>query len=229
MYPCDLLTSFYTFQELICQIKIEWQAPLLLPRWSLGFHDYYMIISHLQVTTWWILVFCNCRLPYDPSNLHQALNTFVQAKLALTSWVMFDCHFNMQLTHVPNKVNSHNLGCFFILWLYTMEYSTYGSRANTRRNDTMTHSHFQTHSFTLFTIVCNSLMFHVKLAFINWAFSWFFDSLPWNTTTYRSSTNTKHFLFASYKFESVNVYIYKGLHRKPCGWWISFSHAHRMQ
>ena len=45
------LTSFYSFQELICQIKIEWQAPLLLPRWPLSFHNYYMIVSHLQVTT----------------------------------------------------------------------------------------------------------------------------------------------------------------------------------
>ena len=102
---------------------------------------------------------------------------------------MIDCQVNMQLTHVPRKVK-----------LYTMEYylqimsqhkkGRY-NRIFTFSNSLMFHvhifklthvpcSHFQTHSFT-FTIICNSLMFQVKLTFIIWAFSWFFDFIPWNS------------------------------------------------
>ena len=71
-------------------------------------------------------------LPYDPSNPHPALNIFVQVKLALTIWAML-----------------------------------------------------------IVTLICNSLMFQVKLTLVIWVFSWFFDFLPWNTTIYGSSTNTR--------------------------------------
>ena len=98
-------------------------------------------------------------LPYDPSNQHRGLKSFVQVKLALTIWTMFDCQVNMQLTHVPRKVNSHNLGFSgflnFIPWNTTSK-----SRANTRRNDTITHSHFQTHSCSMFTF--SNSHFHVE-------------------------------------------------------------------
>ena len=52
------------------------------------------------------------------------------------------------------------------------------------------------------TLICNSLRFHVKLAFINWAFSWFFDFIPWNTTTYGPSTNTR-------RNDTKHIYIFK--------------------
>ena len=136
MHPCDLLTSFivdneltsfYSFEELICQIKIEWQAPPLLPRWSLSFHNYYINsfriykLQHDEFSSFAIVDI----LPYDPSNPYRALNTFVhvQVKLALTIWL-----------------------CLIV------------------------------------TLICNPLMFHVNLAFIIWAFSWFFDFMDHQPT-----------------------------------------------
>ena len=148
------LTSFYSFQELICQIKIEWQAPPLLPRWSLSFHNYDIIykLQHDEFSSFAIVDL----LPYDPSNQHWGLKSFVQVKLALTIWTMFDCQVNMQLTHAPRKVNSHNLGFSgflnFIPWNTTSK-----SWANTRRNDTITHSQFQTYSCSMFAF-SNSLI-----------------------------------------------------------------------
>ena len=108
----DELTSFYSFLELICQIKIEWQAPPLLPRWSLSFHNYDIIV--FAFTSYNMMNFRHLQLQiFYPMILLiniEALNLFVQVKLALTIWTMFDCQVNMQFTHVPRKVNSHNLG-----------------------------------------------------------------------------------------------------------------------